>query len=45
VRRVLALLFRSRRAADPPRRDSDPDRLLRIYRETVAEMQDLQRAA
>jgi hypothetical protein len=42
VRRLLALLRRRRPA--PPRAE-EADRLLRIYRETVAEMQELRRAA
>ncbi len=44
MRRLLARL-RRRRPSAPPRRDPDPDRLLRLYRETVAEMKDLGRAA
>jgi hypothetical protein len=43
VRRLLARLRRRRPASTPP--PDDPDRLLRIYRETLAEVQELRRAA
>ena len=43
MRLLLSLLRRRRR--EPPRRDLEAERLLRIYRETVAEMQELRRAA
>ena len=42
MRRLLARLFR-RAPVVPP--SNEADRLLRIYRETVAEMQELRRAA
>ena len=42
MRKLLALLGRLK---PQPRRDDDAERLMRIYRETVAEMQDLRRAA
>jgi hypothetical protein len=44
MRTLLALLRRRRRPAPEPPRD-DPDRLLRIYRETLAQVQELRRAA
>jgi hypothetical protein len=45
MRRLLARLFR-RRPTPPPRPPyDDPDRLLRVYRETVAELEQLRRAA
>ena len=42
MRRLLALL---RARTSPPARPTDADRLLRIYRQTVAEVQQLRRAA
>lgn len=44
MRRLLARLLRPR-PRRPPTPPTDPDRLLRIYRETVAEVQRLKRAA
>jgi hypothetical protein len=44
VRWLLLRLLR-RAPAPPPRRPDDPDRLLRVYRETEAEVQRLRRAA
>jgi hypothetical protein len=44
VRALLLTLLGRRRPVPAPRRD-DPERLLRIYRETLAEMQDLRRVA
>ncbi len=41
--RWLLRLLRRRRPPPPP--PDDPDRYLRIYRETLAEMQELRRAA
>ena len=43
MRRLLARLRRRRPEAPP--RDGDGERLMRIYRETAAEMRDLRRAA
>lgn len=42
--RLLARLLRRRPAPAPPR-EVESERLLRIYRQTVREMQDLRRAA
>jgi hypothetical protein len=42
--RLLARLLR-RAVAPAPRGEDEGDRLLRIYRQTVREMQDLRRAA
>jgi hypothetical protein len=44
IGRLLSRLLR-RRPAPPPPRPDDPDRLLRVYRETEAEVQRLRRAA
>ena len=43
MRTLLALMLRRRAPVAPP--PDDPERLLRIYRETVAEMQNIRRAA
>jgi hypothetical protein len=45
VRRLLAALLGRRRRPVPPRRDPDPDRLMRVYAETHAEVEKLRRAA
>ena len=45
MRRLLALLGRRRPAPVPAPPCADAERLLRLYRETLAEMQDLRRAA
>lgn len=45
MRTLLAVLLGRRRAPAPPPRDSETDRLMRIYRETAAELRDLRRAA
>jgi|GEM_PF-2575788 len=42
MRKLLALF---RLPAAPPPPPDDPDRLLRIYRETLAQVQELRRAA
>ena len=45
MRQLVARLLRPRRRRSPPVRQVDAERLLRIYRETVAEVQRLKRAA
>ena len=44
MRRLLALVLSRPRRRRPPAPD-DPDRLLRVYRETAAEVERLRRAA
>ncbi|HET7572993.1 MAG TPA: hypothetical protein VFJ77_10060 [Gaiellaceae bacterium] len=42
---ALLAWWRRRRAAGERPRETESERLLRIYRETVAELEDLRRAA
>ncbi len=45
MRALLARLLRRRRRPGPLPREPGPDRLMRIYAETHAEMAELRRAA